>query len=452
MKKGLIYLHKHKKSGKCYVGSTTQSVKRRWRKSDTTYTSYINSTVFYNALKKYTWDGFETSILEEDIPFEDISKREEYYIKEYNSLVPNGFNIVNIIEGRNKCSEETKRKISKKRKDYFSLLTEPVIAPNKHHHIFKDGIEYKKCSRCQDNKILTDFGKYRISWDRLNRYCKECHKLNARERREKVPDKILTKEQLKLSYKMRKTISRPFIGKDKDGNTIRFKSGMEASRNGYDKTQIRRSILKKKEYMKYTWEYEDDEKYTKINARECEIKQILVEEEREFLDKYHKQKYCYSKICYSLYYNNKLMLVMSFGKPRFNKNYEWEIIRLCTKKNHIVMGGASKLFSRFLKDHKPNNIITYADNEYSNSGKVYEILGFKLEGQSQNGYSYRKGNITLPRYKCQKHKLHKILGESFDPNKTEKRNMLDNGWERIEISSNKIYIWSKSPENNQSLI
>ncbi|QXO06016.1 hypothetical protein [Campylobacter phage CJLB-10] len=66
-------------------------------------------------------------------------------------------------------------------------------------------------------------------------------------------------------------------------------------------------------------------------ARKCILKQVSKSEEKEFLNKNHLQGFTGSSICYGLYFNNELVCLMSFGKPRFTNKYDWELIRLCTK-------------------------------------------------------------------------------------------------------------------------
>ena len=46
---------------------------------------------------------------------------------------------------------------------------------------------------------------------------------------------------------------------------------------------------------------------------------------------------------------NQLVAVMTFGKPRFNKNYEYELIRYATKSGYHILGGAGKLLKYFLE-------------------------------------------------------------------------------------------------------
>lgn len=139
----------------------------------------------------------------------------------------------------------------------------------------------------------------------------------------------------------------------------------------------------------------------KIRASKCCIKEVLKGEEQIFLDNHHLQGYAASSICYGLYYtyNGKEYLVslMSFVKPRFNKNYDWEILRFCNLRNFNVYGGASKLFKYFIDKFKPNSIISYADRRWSihSENNLYSKLGFKLIENKTFGYWYIDKNKKL---------------------------------------------------------
>ena len=114
----------------------------------------------------------------------------------------------------------------------------------------------------------------------------------------------------------------------------------------------------------------------KIMARKCIIKELDNIEAKEFLDKNHLQNYSKCRIRIGLYYNEELVSVMTFGKPRYNKNYEWELIRYSSNKQ--VVGGAERLFNYFIKNYKPKSILSYCDNAKF-EGKLYSKLGFTLE-------------------------------------------------------------------------
>ncbi len=162
-----------------------------------------------------------------------------------------------------------------------------------------------------------------------------------------------------------------------------------------------------------------------IYARKTEIRNVEIEEERNFLNENHIQGYIPSKICLGLYYENELISLMSFGKSRFNKNYEWELLRFVNKINIKVTGGASKLFKNIGKA----NIISYCDLRYF-TGEIYKVLGFNLIGKSKPNYYYINSHKRYSRIKFQKHKLKDLL-ENFDEELTESENMHTNGYSKI---------------------
>lgn len=125
---------------------------------------------------------------------------------------------------------------------------------------------------------------------------------------------------------------------------------------------IKKNIIK--ERLKHLFGIYDD----KIFARNCEVKEIYLKESENFLNNYHIQGSSKSSIKLGLFFNNELIAVMTFGKPRFNKNYEWELIRYATSKH--VCGGAGKLLKYFERKYKPFSIISYADRCWS-KGNLY---------------------------------------------------------------------------------
>jgi hypothetical protein len=177
----------------------------------------------------------------------------------------------------------------------------------------------------------------------------------------------------------------------------------------------------------------------KVYARKCYIQEISVKTKNTFLNTNHLQGEDISKIKLGLYYNDELVSVMTFGKSRFNKNYEYELIRFANKINTNVIGGASKLFSYFKRNFSPNSIITFADKRYSD-GNLYEVLGFNYLRESKPNYFYfTPSEMELKsRVQFQKHKLKDKLLE-FDANSTESENMFNNGYRRIWDCGNYVY-------------
>lgn len=114
---------------------------------------------------------------------------------------------------------------------------------------------------------------------------------------------------------------------------------------------------------------------TILYARNCEVREVQKQEAIDFIFKHHLQNYAKDSIRLGLYYNNELVSIMTFGRPRYNKNYEYEIIRYCASSN--IIGGAEKLFKHFKDLYKPSSVISYCDLSKF-TGAVYENLGFTL--------------------------------------------------------------------------
>jgi group I intron endonuclease len=389
---GYIYKHTNKINKKVYIGQTTEVPERRWRKGDKNYNSYKTCAAFYPALLKYTWSAFDSEVLVRASNQETLNKLEEFYIKEYNSLAPNGYNTKEISDGRGKQAESTKEKISVKRQEYISKKGYLGPAANRKEHIFIDDKEYKECAGVQRDTHLEEinnFGKNNRTWDKKHHYCKDCWKLYIKEQRKRNPPKRLTKEEWDASY-----------------------------------------IDRKKSDIKY-------------DARKCEIKLVDADTYRRFTNANHRQKYAPAKVIYGLYFNNYLIAIMSFGKPRFNDKYEWELIRFCSIKRSRVRGGASKLLDFFVKQHHPRSMVTYANKAYSN-GDLYKILEFTYMGDGAPNYEYIRDAEIVSRYQAQKHKLAKLLKAGFDPKLTEVENMEKNGFTKHYLDASMIFIkeWS----------
>jgi hypothetical protein len=185
-------------------------------------------------------------------------------------------------------------------------------------------------------------------------------------------------------------------------------------------------------------------KFTSIFARKCRVLsgKECGEEIKDFLNKYHTYGYVKSAYKYALSYNGEIVAVATFSEPRpmlrsvenlFSylseedkvstdivqfQSYEW--LRYASMPDVRVEGGMGKLLNAFIDEaithnllsknmsglyhldsnpsesdmngcfiepgkglsHKPIEVMTYADTEWSN-GDVYKKLGFtEVEGRA----------------------------------------------------------------------
>lgn len=179
----------------------------------------------------------------------------------------------------------------------------------------------------------------------------------------------------------------------------------------------------------------------KIDARNCEIKKLGKDITRSFLDTYHLQRSCNFSLAYGLYYEEELIQVMAFGRPRFNKSYQWEIIRDCTKSNLIVNGGVSKLWKCFINNNSVHSCIVYSyphdeNNLYTN--KYVDYCGFKNKQKAKSKKKIYFEGVWGGKFKridksiLEKHGADRLLGGSFGSDKTNEQILLDLGFERKE--------------------
>lgn len=186
----------------------------------------------------------------------------------------------------------------------------------------------------------------------------------------------------------------------------------------------------------HVWDWDDKDKIIallkkrdKINARDCEIVSITQKDASDYLNEYHLQGYAKDEIRLALAYHGEIVLVMTFGKPRYNNKCQYELIRLCS--HCYVVGGAEKLFSYFLRTYSPKSIVSYCDKSKFN-GDVYERLGFTYEDTSigKHWFNPRTGrHITDALLRVRG--ADQLLGTHYGVGTNNKEIMLSNGYVEI---------------------
>ena len=182
----------------------------------------------------------------------------------------------------------------------------------------------------------------------------------------------------------------------------------------------------------------------RIYARNCKVIEIKSCEAKEFCNKYHLQNYINSSINIGCFHKDELIGLMTFGKPRFNNNYEYELFRMCWKNSIIAVGGLEKLFKYFINNYNPTSILTYS-NISKFTGNCYLKLGFKALEKCITEPNYiwvnaYTGEIKT-RYQTQKHKL--IEQQLGTTNMTETEIMESLNYYKIYDSGNIALEWIK---------
>ena len=182
-----------------------------------------------------------------------------------------------------------------------------------------------------------------------------------------------------------------------------------------------------------------DKNIERIHARKCIIRQIERKEKSCFLNKHHIQGNDNANISYGAYYEDKLVAVMTFSKPRVLLGYKnsdrsvykgvWELSRFTTNTNYRLPGIASKLLSTFKKEQEWDKIISYADKRWS-VGNLYDVLGFTMEKSNKPDYFYIIDGHRRHRWNYRKDRLKETLPD-YNPDITEYQNMENHGYYRL---------------------
>lgn len=145
-------------------------------------------------------------------------------------------------------------------------------------------------------------------------------------------------------------------------------------------------------------------KFTRLHARHCIIERIDKPMADKFLEINHLQGSVKAKFKYGLFLKSQyiarfemvisenkdhqkinvpmLIGVATFSGGRTMKIDErkgkrsYELIRFASLKGYVVVGGMDKLLKAFTKEHQPDDIMSYAERDWSD-GRSYYKLGFE---------------------------------------------------------------------------
>ena len=182
---------------------------------------------------------------------------------------------------------------------------------------------------------------------------------------------------------------------------------------------------------------------SKIYARNCHLREITNESASVFLNTYHIQHSCKGLLkSFGLFYKDKLVSLMAFGKPRYNNRYEWELLRYCTDSNYEIVGGASKLFKHFITVCSPNSIISYCDKSKF-SGQVYTRLDFKLIDEGEPSKHWSKYAKQVTDNLLRQRGFDQLFGTNYGKGTSNEELMLQHGWLPVYDCGQSTYLWNR---------
>lgn len=124
---GRIYLITNLINGKQYVGKTERDIKIRLNEHNRkAKNNIVYGMLIIKAIQKYNKENFKIEQIDVAYSKKELKLLEGVYISWFKTLDPNGYNVVNIINGRDRRSEKTKNKmkISANKPERLKILSE----------------------------------------------------------------------------------------------------------------------------------------------------------------------------------------------------------------------------------------------------------------------------------------------------------------------------------------
>lgn len=131
---------------------------------------------------------------------------------------------------------------------------------------------------------------------------------------------------------------------------------------------------------------------------------------------------------------------MTFGTPRYNHRFQYELLRLCTESSYQVVGGSKKIWSNFLRLYHPHSVISYCDRSKF-SGEVYEHLDFLLADKGYPGKRWSKGKQVVNDTLLMSRGYDQIFGTNYGKGTSNEQLMLEHGWLPIYDCGQARYEW-----------
>ena len=159
----------------------------------------------------------------------------------------------------------------------------------------------------------------------------------------------------------------------------------------------------------------------RIGASKCKVQPVPAKEATEFLDNNHLQGHVNGSIRMGLYYKDRLVSIMVFGRKRKalgsdNNGNIYELYRYCNACGVQVIHGAERLFKHFMAEHADCTVESFSSNDISN-GALYETLGFIHVGAQPASYWYV--DKDLQRHHRFIFRKDVLVRNGADPNMTE---------------------------------
>lgn len=179
----------------------------------------------------------------------------------------------------------------------------------------------------------------------------------------------------------------------------------------------------------------------RIYARNCDVLPLTASEADAFIEEHHIQGKCRGTVvAEGLYYNGELVQVMTFGKPRYNSTFDWELLRLCSATGVSIVGGASKLFKHIVQKYNIHNVISYCDRSKF-TGAVYHNIGMILDHTSIPNVHWSMKTKHISGSLLRQRGYDQLFGTNYGKGTSNDALMLQDGWLPVYDCGQSVYTY-----------
>lgn len=179
---------------------------------------------------------------------------------------------------------------------------------------------------------------------------------------------------------------------ENENTVVRYAEGFYCGKNAIDKDWFVKSD--KRVIYAYDFEINDDRKMSvlesiikhavgkterRIFARKCKLVEIDNRTAKPFLEENSIFGHRNATVTYGLYFQGELVMVYSFGHNFYGRKKHIEVIRVCTKKNTVVIGGSSKCLKHYAEAHS---------DEIKQYGMVFYVDRIHQDGRSLEHFRF----------------------------------------------------------------
>lgn len=154
-----------------------------------------------------------------------------------------------------------------------------------------------------------------------------------------------------------------------------------------------------------------------------------------FLRENHLSGEVDARVYYGLVGDAGLMAVIALSPTA---DGSWTLSRHCSRRNYLIHNYPQALLEPFEKKYDPKSITYLANRRWDDASPLSEC-GFKRKKIMPPNFSYVSRTVLLPSDSATREKVMDLLGKKFDPEKTERENLLDNGYDILWDCGNLVF-------------